>query len=74
MWSLFNRKPKEVVTTVTPPPASRVEIEVHKNASREVKQAADEVNNHVQGLLSENGFTIKIAVAAGRKNITGKGH
>lgn len=62
---LFNRKPKQEPISVTPPPQSRVEIELHKGASEEAAKKAQEVNKHVQDLLEGNGFTIKIALAAG---------
>ena len=66
MWSLFNRnKTKETPVVITPPPTSRVEIELHKGASEEAAKKADAVNQHVKELLVENGFTLKIALAAG---------
>ena len=61
----FNRKPKEAPIVVTPPPTSRVEVELHKGASEQAAQKADEVNQHVKDLLLENGFTLKIYLAAG---------
>lgn len=63
--SWFNRKSKEAPIVVTPPPSSRVEIEVHKGASEQAAKKADEVNQHVKDLLVENGFTLKIYLAAG---------
>lgn len=50
---------------IKPTTQSRVEIELHKSASSEAKQKVDVVNAHVKELLEENGFTIKIALAAG---------
>lgn len=50
---------------IEPAPQSRVEIELHKSASSEAKQKVDVVNAHVKDLLEQNGFTIKIALAAG---------
>lgn len=64
MW-LLNRKPKPEPTVITPPATSRVEIELHKNASVNAAKKADEVNKHLQYLLVENGFTFKIYLAAG---------
>jgi hypothetical protein len=63
--SWFNRKPKVEQILVTPPPTSRVEVELHKGASEEAAQKATEVNEHVKDLLLENGFTLKIYLAAG---------
>lgn len=67
MWSIFKRKKSNDSEAVilTPPPTSRVEIELHKGASEEAAKKADAVNQHVKELLVENGFTLKIALAAG---------
>lgn len=46
-------------------PDSRVEIELHKSASKDAKQKADEINAHLKELVIENNFTVKIFVAAG---------
>lgn len=46
-------------------PDSRVEIELHKNASQDAKVKADEINKHLKDLVLENNFTVKIFVAAG---------
>lgn len=64
MW-LFNRKPKEQPIVVTPPATSRVEVELHKGASIEAARKADATNKHLTDLLVENGFTLKIYLAAG---------
>lgn len=69
----FFRKPKPSIE-ISPPQASRVLVELHKSANQEATDKAKEVNKHLNDLLEENGFTIKIALAAGRKNITRKGH
>ena len=62
----FKRKQKTTEPiTIEPPVASRVEIELHKGASAEAAQKAQKINEHVKELLVENGFTIKIAIAAG---------
>lgn len=61
---LFNRKKQQPIV-VTPPVSSRVEIELHKNATKEAKAQADEANSHLQDLLVNNGFTLKIYLAAG---------
>lgn len=62
--ALFKKK-QPASLRIHPSPDSRVEIEVHKNASKEAKQKADAINNHVRDLLGENGFTVKIFLAAG---------
>lgn len=61
---LFNRKPKEDVK-IEPPATSRVEVELHKNAKQEAVEKAKEANQHLNDLLVENGFTLKIYLAAG---------
>lgn len=62
---MFWRKKKQTPDIVVQPtPSSRVEIEVDKNANKETKEAAKEVNTHVKNLLVENGFTLKIVLAA----------
>jgi hypothetical protein len=70
--SWFKKSPPNLV--VSPPPASRVEVELHKSANKAAVEKAKGVNKHLNDLLEENGFTIKIALAAGRKNIRRKGH
>lgn len=65
MWSLFNRKPKQEAMIVQPPPTSRVEVELHKGASEQAAQKARDVNEHLKDLYVENGFTLKIYLAAG---------
>lgn len=66
MW-LFSRKPKPAQIVVTPPATSRVEVELHKGASVEAAQKAAAVNQHVKELLIDNGFILKISLAAGAK-------
>lgn len=63
--SWFNRKKVVPPVVVTPPQTSRVEIELHKGASEEAAKKADVINQHVKELLVDNGFTLKIAIAAG---------
>lgn len=62
---LFNRKPKPAPIVVTPPATSRVEVELHKSASEGAAKKAKETNKHLNDLLVENGFTLKIYLAAG---------
>lgn len=61
---LFRKKHTEDIR-LEPTSDSRVEIELHKNATQEAKQKADAVNAHVKDLLAANGFTVKIYLAAG---------
>lgn len=63
--SWFNRKKKEDAIVVHPAPTSRVEIELHKSASEDAAKKADQTNEHLKELLVENGFTLKIYLAAG---------
>lgn len=67
MGLFFNRKPKVEPIVVSPPVTSRVEVELHKNASEEAAKKAQETNQHLNDLLVENGFTLKIFLAAGGK-------
>lgn len=70
----FKRKKQELPPVViTPPPTSRVEIELHKGASEDAAKKAEQVNQHVKDLLVENGFTLKIALAAGAQIHSKKG-
>ena len=59
----FRKQPKEDIM-VQPTINSRVEVEVAKNASAEAAEKAKQVNAHVKELLVENGFTLKIYLAA----------
>lgn len=66
MWSIFSRNKKDKQPMViAPPPTSRVEVELHKGASIDAAKKADAVNQHIKELLVDNGFTLKIAIAAG---------
>lgn len=76
MW-LFNRKPKVTPMVIEPAATSRVEVELHKGASEDAARKADEVNQHVKDLLIDNGFTLKIYLAAGgktKKRVSLNGH
>lgn len=63
----FKRKAQIPALAVTPAATSRVEVELHKNASEEAAQKAKQTNQHLNDLLVENGFTLKIFLAAGGK-------
>lgn len=63
--SWFHRKQHKSPIILTPPPTSRVEVELHKGASEDAAKKADAVNQHIKELLVNNGFTLKIALAAG---------
>lgn len=62
---------------LTPRQDSRVEIELHKSASKEAKKKADQVNAHLRALLGQDEFTVTIFLAAGghlpRKHKHGNG-
>jgi len=68
----FRRKPQEEPIVVKPAVSSRVEIELHKSASEDAAQKAQETNKHLNDLLVENGFTLKIYLAAGGHQPTNK--
>lgn len=61
----FNRKKKEETLLVKPAPSSRVEVELHKGASQEAAAKATQTNQHLNELLVNNGFTLKIYLARG---------
>lgn len=61
--SWFKKRKEDVI--VQPPSSSRVEVELHKSAGREALEKAKEANEHLNTLLVENGFTLKIYLAAG---------
>jgi len=63
MW--FKRKKEDAPIVVKPAVSSRVEIELHKGASEDAAAKATETNKHLTDLLVENGFTLKIYLAAG---------
>lgn len=63
MW--FNRKQKREDIHVEPPASSRLEVELHKNASKEAVEKARKANEHLNELLVNNGFTLKIYLATG---------
>ena len=60
----FNKQCDTPDIVVQPTAKSRIEVEIAKNANKEAKRKADEVNSHVNDLLVENGFTFKIVLAA----------
>lgn len=64
---LFNRKSKqrEEGLTLKPPVDSRVEVELHKGANQDAVEKAKATNEHLRDLLVNNGFTLKIYLAAG---------
>lgn len=67
MFSLFHRPTQQI------PPAqvaqaeqrSTIEIVAHKEAKAEVVAQAEAVSKHLNKLLVDNGFTLKIFLAAG---------
>lgn len=55
----------------------RVEVVVHQNAAKEVVNEAKTVNEQLNKLLLDNGFTLKIYLAAGgktKKRVVTNGH
>lgn len=71
MMSWFKKKRTEDLA-IQPPISSRVEVEIDKNASREAAEKAKTANAHLNDILTENGFTLKIYLAAGGQSKKGK--
>ena len=68
MWFLKKTQPSiEVEPTHAEDHDNRVEVVVHKNATQEAIAKADDANQKLNELLVENGFTLKIYLAAGGK-------
>lgn len=66
--SWFNRKkPIVEIANNAEDHDNRVEVVVHKNATQESVAMADDANKKLNQLLVENGFTLKIYLAAGGK-------
>jgi hypothetical protein len=61
-WFNRNKSPKGETEAAHD---SRVEVVVHKEAAKDAVQEAKAVNKHLNKLLEQNGFTIKIFLAAG---------
>ena len=60
-----NTNPEEEGIILRPPASSRVEVEVHKGANQHAVEKAKVANEHLKELLVNNGFTLKIYLAAG---------
>lgn len=71
---LFNwRKPHIAVKTHRAEDHdNRVEVVVHKNATHEAIAKAQDANQKLNELLVENGFTLKIYLAAGGRPPKGR--
>lgn len=69
--SWFKKKRKEDMM-IQPSISSRVEVEINKNASREAAEKAKKANEHLNTLLVDNGFTLKIYLAAGGQSKKGR--
>lgn len=62
---LFSRKKHIEDIHVQPPISSRIEVELNKTANTEAVEKAKKANQHLNDLLVENGFTLKIYLATG---------
>ena len=60
-WFCRKKEKEQRAVNLTAP----IEIEPHQEARREVVEQTKKVNEHLKELLVENGFTIKIYLAAG---------
>lgn len=67
MWFKKKRQSGQEIT-VPVSPHNRVEIELAKDANKNAKEKALAVNSHVEDLLVQNGFTLKIVLAAYNPN------
>lgn len=64
--SWFHRnRPIEPTQVSQAEKSSTIEIVAHKEAKAEVVAQAEEVSRHLNKLLVDNGFTLKIFLAAG---------
>lgn len=63
--SIFRKKPVGENTKKAEAEAKVIEIVAHKEAKKEIVQKAKEANAQLTELLEQNGFTIKIYLAAG---------
>lgn len=61
-------QPSNEAVVLTPSQNSRVEVEVHKDATKEAVEKAKDTNAHLKELLVNNGFTLKIYLAAHQPN------
>ena len=63
---LFKRKKTDNTEEVSiqPPASSRIEVKTHKDANQKEVEKAKQANEHLNDLLIENGFTLKIFLAA----------
>lgn len=65
MFNFLRKNKVQPDIQVPTPVTSRVEIELAKGANKEAAEKAKQVNTHVEELLVQNGFTLKIYLAAG---------
>ena len=63
----FNGKAKRELEEKERQHDDRVEVVVSKEATKDVVQKAKQANEHLNELLKQNHFTIKIYLAAGGK-------
>lgn len=63
---IWNRKKRteEPILDTPQEQQAKIEIEVHKDAKKEIVDKANEVQAHLNELLVQNGFIVKIVLAA----------
>ena len=64
----WSKRKNEAPIIIQPPVESRVEVEIAKDASKEAAEKAKNANEHLKELLVNNGFTLKIYLAAHTPN------
>jgi len=65
-WSKKSNVKKEELERISH--TSKVEVVAHKRATKKAVDEAKQVNKKLNNLLVENGFTLKIYLAAGGKH------
>ena len=65
--NFFKKKHVDPTMVLEPAVQSRVEVELHKGATEYAAKKAEAANKHLTELLVNNGFTLKIYMAAGHQ-------